>query len=201
MHAAISTLAHCARAQRHLRPDQRQHRRVGRMEEKDAEREDRQRALAEQRGPFPPAPRRPGRVEAAVGADGIDLVCREFASAPHRRDGQRRGGEEYRLRRDEIAARRPSRRGEPVADGANRALRPRRGPIAAWPTSPSVMAAMAGPSTALEATCAALPPGCRQTVGSSAISSALMPTPITAAVAALRLESAPDPPTSRPAAG
>ncbi len=78
----------------------------------------------------------------------------------------------------------------PLPTELKRALRPNRGPTAAWPTRPRVMAAMAGPSTALDATCSSLAPRMPTNDGSMAISRALTPMPITASMAALLLEGA-----------
>src|SRR5262249_36611668 len=76
----------------------------------------------------------------------------------------------------------------PLPIAANRALRLSLGPSAAWPTRPRVMAAIAGPSTALAPTCRSLAPQIARNTGKTAISKAEMPMPITASMAARRLD-------------
>ena len=76
----------------------------------------------------------------------------------------------------------------PIAE--KRALRLSLAPRAAWPTRPRVMAAMAGPSTELAPTCRSLAPQIARNTGKTAISRAETPMPITASMAARRLERA-----------
>ena len=78
----------------------------------------------------------------------------------------------------------------PLPMAAKRALRPKRGPTAAWPTSPRVMAATAGPRTELAATCSSFAATIVANTGATAIISALRPMPMTASAAARCLERA-----------
>ena len=56
----------------------------------------------------------------------------------------------------------------PLPIEAKRALRPSRSPITAWPTSPRLIAAMAGPSTQLAAACRIEPASTVGKIGSAA---------------------------------
>ena len=66
---------------------------------------------------------------------------------------QQHGDDEHRARGKQITAGAHRGRRQAVADEAKRALRPSRSPIAAWPTRPRLIAAMAGPSTQLASAC------------------------------------------------
>jgi hypothetical protein len=56
----------------------------------------------------------------------------------------------------------------PLPTDANRALRPNRSPIAAGPTRPRLIAAMAGPSTQLASACTTEPANTIVNTGSAA---------------------------------
>ncbi len=57
---------------------------------------------------------------------------------------------------------------KPLPTEAKRALRPSRSPIAAWPTRPRLIAAIAGPSTQLASACSTDPASTIGKIGSAA---------------------------------
>ena len=70
-----------------------------------------------------------------------------------RRDCQDKGDQEHRAAGQQIAAVPITAAAVPLPSEAKRALRPSRSPIASGPTSPRLMAAIAGPSTQLATAC------------------------------------------------
>jgi hypothetical protein len=78
----------------------------------------------------------------------------------------------------------------PVPSDAKRALRPSRSPISAWPTSPRLIAAIAGPSTQTAAACSVMAPSTTGKIGHIDKMNALAPMVTMASAATSRSERA-----------